>query len=165
MPGSLHRQAERLYRVFVDLVRAYQFRDREEICCHGLSVSQCYTLEALDMHGPMPMGELAGRLHLEISTMTRIVDYLVTNKFATRVTDADDRRVCRVQIGRKGRSLAARIRAELVKEHELVLREVPRESREAVILAMSHLLSAFEARQARPPGRESIEPPRKRKVG
>jgi DNA-binding MarR family transcriptional regulator len=149
MPPALSRQAERLYQAFTELVRGYQFRDREGICCHGLSVSQCYTLEALEAQGPAAMGELAGRLFLELSSMTRIVDHLVTNRLAKRSEDPRDRRVCRVQITRQGRALVSRIRGELIKEHELMLREIPAESREAVISAMSHLLSAFKQRQQR----------------
>ena len=147
MAPPLARQAERLQQVFAELIRGYQFRDREDICCHGLSVSQCYTLETLEAHGPAPMGELAGRMFLELSSMTRIVDRLVTQGLARRSEDPRDRRVCRVQITPKGRGLITRIRGELVKEHELVLREIPAESREAVISAMSHLLSAFKQRQ------------------
>jgi DNA-binding MarR family transcriptional regulator len=147
MSAPSGRQAERLYRVFAELVRGYQFRDREGICCHGLSVSQCYTLEALESQGPATMSELAGRMFLELSSMTRIVDFLVANKLARRSADARDRRVCRVQITRQGRSLVSRIRAELVNEHELMLREIPAESREAVISAMSHLLAAFKQRR------------------
>ncbi|MHC4143027.1 MAG: MarR family winged helix-turn-helix transcriptional regulator [Planctomycetota bacterium] len=149
MPPALSRQAQRLYQTFAELIRGYQFRDREGICCHGLSVSQCYTLEALEAQGPATMGELAGRLFLEVSSMTRIVDHLVANKLAKRSEDPRDRRVCRVQITRQGRALASRIRGELIKEHELMLREIPAESREAVISAMSHLLSAFKQRQQR----------------
>lgn len=149
MSRSLPRQAEQLYRVFAELVRRYQFRDRDQICCHGLSVSQCYALEALDGHEPMAMGELAEHLQVDISTMTRIVDHLVADKLVVRSADAKDRRVCRVQIARKGLSLMSRIRADLVKEYQLVLREIPPESREAVITAMSNLLSAFKERQQR----------------
>ncbi len=147
VPGSLGHQAERLYHVFTDLLRKYQFRDREEICCHGLSVSQCYTLEGLLTNGPMAMSELAGHMHLETSTMTRVINDLVDKKLVTRAEDTKDRRICRVRINKKGQTLIAKIRAELVKEYELVLREIPSESREAVISAMNHLLSAFERRQ------------------
>ncbi|UCE59468.1 MAG: MarR family transcriptional regulator [Phycisphaerales bacterium] len=147
MVDSLHKQAERLYHFLAELARGYQFRDREGICCHGISVSQCYTLDALEMQGPMTMSELAAHLHLEISSMTRVVDYLVANKLATRVTDAEDRRVCRVKIARKGHSLVGKIRTDLIKQHEAVLKEIPSGSREAVITAMSHLLEAFKERE------------------
>ena len=148
MAASLHGQAERLYAAFAELVRGYQFRDRERICCHGVSVSQCYTLDALDRHGPLSMGALASQLHVEISTMTRVVDYLVNNKLATRVTVPNDRRVCHVKISAKGRSLVATIRDQLVNEHEQVLRAIPAGSREAVITAMTSLLGAFRQRQS-----------------
>ncbi len=147
MAASLHRQAERLYEAFAELVRGYQFRDRESICCHGVSVSQCYTLDALDRHGPLSMGALASQLHVEISTMTRIVDYLVKSKLATRVTAREDRRVCQVKISAKGRSLVATIREQLIDEHEQVLRAIPPESREAVITAMTNLLGGFRQRR------------------
>ncbi|MCP4248626.1 MAG: MarR family transcriptional regulator [bacterium] len=147
MPASLRKQAERLFQVFADLVRAYQFRDREETCCHGVSVSQCYALEALDRGGSLTMGELASRLHLELSSMTRVVDGLVAEELATREADNKDRRVCRVKISRKGRSLVGRIRYDIISEHEEVLRKIPAQSREDVIAAMSHLLAAFEARE------------------
>ncbi len=146
MTDALERHAERLYSVFADLVREYQFRDRDAICCHGLSVSQCYSLDALDTQGPMTMGELAGHLHLEGSTMTRLVNGLVADKLVNRVADAKDRRICRARITGKGRSLVRKIRGELIQEHEAVLREIPSESREAVVSAMSRLLSAFRER-------------------
>ena len=151
MRRSLACQAERLYHIFAELVRAYQFRDREETCCHGLSVSQCYALDALTRTGPVSMSELAGRLYLESSTMTRVVDELVAQGLASRAADAKDRRVCRVEITPKGSSLLAGIRTELIKEHENVLRTIPSGSREAVIAAMTELLAAFRKRCMRLP--------------
>ena len=49
---DLDRGAQALQAV-VDLVRVYQFRDRDRICCHDISVTQCHALEALVEHGPM----------------------------------------------------------------------------------------------------------------
>src|SRR5690606_18937495 len=44
---QLARDAAALQRALSDLIRVYQFRDRDRICCHDISVSQCYALEAL----------------------------------------------------------------------------------------------------------------------
>ena len=151
MSPTLQRQAERFYTVFADLVRSYQFRDRDQICCHGISISQCYALEALFQSGPVSMGELARSLFLEPSTATRMVDQLVNKGLAVRVEDAADRRVCRVQISTAGRDLASKIRKELIREHRAVLREVPAGSREAVIEAVTRLLAAFQARRGEEP--------------
>jgi len=148
MEKRLRRQAEQLHDVFVELVRRYQFRDREEICCHGISVSQCYALDALAREGPLTMGALAAQLVLEISTMTRVVDRLVNAGLANRQADPDDRRVRRVAITRRGEQLVATIRGELIGEYERVLREVPTAHRDAVIEAIGRLLAAFQERQS-----------------
>lgn len=147
MSTPLQRQAHRLFEVFSELMRCCQLRDREEICCHGISVSQCYTLDLLEREGAMAMGALAGRLQLEISTMTRVVDSLVADKLVGRVPDEHDRRVRRVKISAKGRTLVSRIRAELIAEHEAVLRSVAPASRDEVIDALTRLLEGFEARR------------------
>jgi len=147
MTTTLGQQAERFYQAFSELVRGYQFRDREGITCYGLSVSQCYTLETLVIQGPATMSQLAERMYLEVSSMTRVVDRLVAEELATRYMDPNDRRVCLVRITRLGRNRVAKIRTELIKEHESILQEIPVGGREAVINAMHHLLSAFQQRQ------------------
>jgi DNA-binding MarR family transcriptional regulator len=113
----------------------------------------------------MAMGDLAGHLHLEISTMTRVVDHLVADGLVTRVADANDRRVCRVQLTRKGRSLISKIRAELLTRYEAVLRGIPAQSREAVITTMSRLLRAFEERERCTCARPEITRRRRTGVG
>ena len=74
--AELSRDAARLYDALSDLIRVYQFRDRDRICCHDLSVTQCYALEALVRRGPLTMNELAARLFLDKSTASRVVDAL-----------------------------------------------------------------------------------------
>jgi DNA-binding MarR family transcriptional regulator len=145
----LARQAEQFHRVFAELVRAYQFRDREGVTCHGLSVSQCYALETLEREGPMAMNRLAGQLYLDVSTMTRIVDFLVAEGLAGRVEDAKDRRIRRVKITRKSRLLLSKIHADLIAEYQEVLRAVPVGSRDAVVDTVSRLLTAFRSREER----------------
>ena len=147
MSASLTNQAERMYAIFAELVRRYQFRDRDQICSHGLSISQCYTLELMAEGGPRTMGALAAEVCLKISTMTRVADHLVSSGLATRLDDPNDRRVCCVQITEAGRASVARVQKGIVAEYEAVLRAVPVGSREAIIDALSHLLSAFKQRQ------------------
>ena len=40
MSHSLER-AEELYEAVNQLIRVHQFRDRDYICCHDVSVAQC----------------------------------------------------------------------------------------------------------------------------
>lgn len=149
MNHDLERQAERLYEVFAELARAFQYRDREQICCFGVTISQCHALEMLQARGPMTMSELAQALFLDASTVTRVVDRLVEDGLAVRSTDSSDRRVHRVRITDTGDRLVHQIRSNLVAEQRDVLQQVPPASREAVISAVRRLLDAFRARQAR----------------
>ena len=50
---ALDRDARGLHEAVADLVRVYQFRDRDRICCHDVSVTQCYALETIVEHGPL----------------------------------------------------------------------------------------------------------------
>jgi DNA-binding MarR family transcriptional regulator len=136
--------AQRLHRAVTELVRRYQFRDRNEICCFGISVSQCYTLEALGQAGALTMGARASRMQLSVSTMTRVVDQRVARGLVQRSEDANDRRVCCVASTAKGRQLLARISAELLEGERAILEKLPAKHRESVIHALEELSRAVD---------------------
>jgi len=147
MGRTVRQQAERLYATFSELVRSYQYRDRGSICCHGISVTQCHVLDALQVTGALTMGELARRLLLDVSTMTRTVDPLVAQGLVQRTQSEQDRRVWFVSNTAAGTRLMKRIQQGLVDEHEAILRALPAGSRQDVIRAVEGLLEAFRARQ------------------
>lgn len=115
--------AEALYDALSDLVRVYQFRDRDFICCHDISVTQCYALEALVRHGALSMNELAAELFLDKSTASRVVSTLERKEYVRRATDPEDSRAVRLTTTPSGRRLVERIRKELVAEEREMLRD------------------------------------------
>jgi MarR family 2-MHQ and catechol resistance regulon transcriptional repressor len=145
---ALDAQAERLGEAVGDLIRAYQFRDRNEICCHGVSVSQCYALEALHRKGPLTMGRLSDYLYLDVSTVTRVVDQLKAEGYVERVQDPDDRRVVRAEITRGGRAVVRKIRGSLAADYRNVIESIPADSRDAVVGAVEQLHTAFLTRSS-----------------
>jgi DNA-binding MarR family transcriptional regulator len=144
MAKDLEQQAEELHQVITDLVKKYQFRDRHEICCYGVSVSQCYALEALDLGGTLTMGELARHMHLTVSTMTRVVDQLVAKELVHRWFGPEDRRVCCVELTKPGRSLLKKIKSELLDTEKEILRKINPEDRETLIFALRELSKAVD---------------------
>lgn len=164
MPALLQRQATRLHGVLAELVRCYQFRDRDQTCELGLTISQCYALDAIATQRGLTTGALAKRLVLKLSSTTRVVDELVARGFVSRTADPRDRRICRVQSTARGRAAAARIRAGLVREYADVLRGVAPASREAVVRAIAHLLAAFQERQRRFQTQPACDTARRRRV-
>jgi len=139
------RQARRLHGALTDLVRHYQFRDRNEICCHGVSVAQCYALESLGARDGLTMGELAASQRVAVSTMTRVVDQLVSRGLVDRRADVADRRVLRVFLTGEGRRLLSILTGELVRAEAAILARIPEDHRDSVLAAVEALRDALAA--------------------
>lgn len=74
----------------------------------GLSMTQCKALLELGGVGetaPRQVSDLAETLGVSVPSMSRAVDALVRARLATRVEDAEDRRVRRVAITERGKRL------------------------------------------------------------
>ena len=122
----------KIYLALSELARRYQFRNRDEVCCYGLTVSQCYALESLFENGKMPSSDLATRLGLDISSTTRLVDQLVKKKLAVRSKSAEDARIREIQITEAGQKLVSRIQQDLVGLVDQALEDFPAEVRIAL---------------------------------
>lgn len=144
MTQRLAEQAQQLHQALTHLVKKYQFRDRNDICCYGISVSQCHTLEALGECGTLSMQALASHLHLAVSTVTRVVDNLVDKGLVERQISARDRRVCPVALTPSGSRLLHRLQQELIAREQAVLKRIPAASREHVIRALEELSRAVD---------------------
>ena len=94
---DLEQDAAALHAAVSDLVRVYQFRDRDRICCHDISVTQCYALEAVAEHGPLRLGALAERMLLDKSTTSRVVATLVRKGYLSQSPDAADARATAIE--------------------------------------------------------------------
>ena len=146
--SRLQTDAEDLQNALSDLVRIYQFRDRNQICCHDISVTQCYALEALAEHGPLRLGALADRLYLDKSTTSRVVQTLIRKGYAANGSEAGDRRAMAIAPTRAGRLLLERIKADLVDQQKLVVQDIDPRVRAGVIEVIRRLTDAAETRFA-----------------
>lgn len=144
--ADLRRDAGELQAAVADLVRVYQFRDRDRICCHDVSVTQCYALETLVGHGSMRLSALAERLFLDKSTTSRVVNALVRKGYALQRPDATDGRAMLVSVTRQGQRLCARISADLVEQQKQVLEDLPPEIRAGAVQVIRRLAQAADAR-------------------
>jgi MarR family 2-MHQ and catechol resistance regulon transcriptional repressor len=144
--ADLQRDAEALQAAVADLVRVYQFRDRDRICCHDVSVTQCYALETLVEHGPMRLSALAERLFLDKSTTSRVVNALVRKGYVEQRPDATDGRAMLIGATRQGQRLCARISADLVEQQKQVLEDLPPEIRAGAVQVIRRLAQAADAR-------------------
>jgi MarR family transcriptional regulator, 2-MHQ and catechol-resistance regulon repressor len=149
---SLEADASSLHEALTELVRVYQFRDRDRICCHDISVTQCYALEALLRRGPSGLNELAAELYLDKSTASRVVTTLERKKYVTRSPHPADGRAIVLSVTPAGRRLYDRIRADLVAETSELLKDFEPEVREGAARLILRLARAAAVRSGVTPG-------------
>lgn len=149
---TLDRDAMQFHEALSELIRVYQFRDRKRICCHDISVTQCYALEALVRRGALTLNELATELYLDKSTASRVLDALERKEYLVRETDPEDRRAIRVALTPRGRELHARIEADLLEEHKRLLGDLDPEVRQAISNLIGRLAREASERFSRVDG-------------
>jgi len=130
-------------------VSSDQFRDRDRICCHDISVTQCYAIDALLRRGPSTLNDLAGELYLDKSTASRVVTTLVRKSYVTRTPHPDDGRAVVLAVTPAGRRLHDRIARDLVEEETRLLEEFEPEVRRGAARLIFRLARAAAARARR----------------
>lgn len=143
---SAAADAAELYDALSALVRVYQFRDRDRICCHDVSVTQCYALEALLKVGPCTLNGLAAELYLDKSTASRVVAVLERKGYVSRTPSPDDARATRLDVTPAGRRLHERIRVDMVAEQAAMIEDIGPEVRRGAVVLLQRLTASAAAR-------------------
>jgi DNA-binding MarR family transcriptional regulator len=134
----------RLRELAQTLYRRLGMLQRDEICCAGVTVPQCYAMQILSMEGEMPPGELAERLGIDPSSATRAVDVLVRNGYAERVRpESGDRRKVSIKLTPKGERLNTKLISAGDTFFERILERFSVSDRASVIRAMELLADAM----------------------
>ena len=101
-------QAREIWELLLELSRTH-LRERlaVTIAAFDLSVAQAHALQVLEPGRPLPMRDLAGRLHCDASNITGIVDRLEARGLVERQPAPGDRRVKALVVTDKGVALRA----------------------------------------------------------
>ena len=145
--ASLDADAASLYRVMTELLRVYQFRDRDRVGYHDLTITQCYVLDILVRRGPLSLNELAAEMLLDKSTLSRVVDGLENQRAVKRTTHPADGRSTLIEPTRSGASRYARVEADLVAENAKVLSGFTAPVRRQLVSLIAELTRAARERQ------------------
>lgn len=144
-PGRRKRAAlEKLSSRVMELARQYQLQSRNRVCRHGITVTQCYALEALVERGGSLVTELASALALDKSNASRVSDSLVDLGLARVQPVPGNARARRLVPTAKGERLAARIAAEIEAEHRKAFGRFAATEIEACEQVLASLLSSTQ---------------------
>lgn len=127
--------------------RFHQLRRRDKVCRHGITVSQCYALEAIVHAGGLSVTALGEALALNKSSASRVADSLADAGLVRLTPGSDDGRTKVVAPTAEGTALAARIHRDIEVEHSRLLREFSDRDVEAA----RRLLTALMAPRTTPP--------------
>jgi len=84
----------------------------EEVVETDLSMKQLMILLSLSISDNSTMGELSEKLAMNLSTLTRAVDRLVEETLAIRQNDHGDRRIVRVSLSSKAKTVMDKIKKQ-----------------------------------------------------
>jgi len=100
--------AQRIHALLMDLIRAGGMLDHDRhVPGHQISMSQAFALHELGTGSPLSQQELADRLRLEKSSVSRMAAELERKGLLVRERDPDNQRQYRLRLTARGRSAHA----------------------------------------------------------
>ena len=143
---DVHKQAEQLADLTLGLVGTCQ-RKQERIAERAkLSLSEFKCLRAFRNDTELSVKDIAHRMSLTSSRLTRIIDGLVKKRFVTRHIDPQDRRIINVRLTKQGEVIARKVSNDCTHVYEQVLQIIKPGEQEHIITAIATLFDAMQIR-------------------
>jgi DNA-binding MarR family transcriptional regulator len=137
------RQLQELFREFLQALGLH--RPDQVPTGFDLSLSEMFALLALSAGAPVSQQVLAEQLHLEKSTVSRLVQHLEQRGWVRRVRDLHDTRVFRLQLSETGHEQVSRLVKSLAERHERLLAALRPDEQEALAYGLSALVRALRS--------------------
>lgn len=117
-----------------------------EVHDHGgvrVSVSEVFALGELSEAGTLSQRDLGDRLGLEKSTVSRLAAGMERRGWLARERDPANRRLYRLRLTAKGRTVALRVGADLHARHAALFAALTPDERAGLALGLAGLIRAF----------------------
>ncbi|HEV7420843.1 MAG TPA: MarR family transcriptional regulator [Mycobacterium sp.] len=140
MPGD---GSERLHELFMDLVRvAGLLQPDQELPGHSVSLSAAYAIHELDHGAGLSQQELAERLLLEKSTVSRMVADLERKGLVERERNPGNRRTYRLRLTDEGRAFHVRVAEGYGAQYQQWTAAMTPTERDALLIGLPALIRA-----------------------
>ena len=136
--------AERMAELTFELLEQCQVKQERVAGNVGLTVAEFKLIRCVRSDTLVSAGELARRMQLSSSRLTRILDGMVRKNLVVRESASDDRRVVQVRLTEKGAELQHNLNSKYLQTHADIMELLPEEARDSVIMAMEKLRDAME---------------------
>ena len=122
-----------------EIERAVWMQTKSEALCCGVTMAQCHAILEIGAIGEVNLKDLAARLGLDNSTLSRTVESLVQDGLVERTPNKEDRRATVIKLNEKGRAAHDRINSTWNQICRDMFRSIPREKHEQLIESVSIL--------------------------
>ncbi len=139
-------EVEPLRQASREVVRELGMLDERQLGI-GMTASQCHALLEIDRAGPLPVVDLAERLRLDKSAMSRTLQHLASRHLVRMTHDTGDRRIRRAALTPAGRRKVHSIHERAASQVDAALRQMSADERATVLRGMA--LYARALRRAR----------------
>ena len=112
-------------------------------CCSEVTLAQCLVLFEIEEHGRQAVGQLASRLKLDDSTLSRTIDGLARKGLIERIREEPDRRVVWTQLTPAGKTLCRSLHKNNDTYCRRALQRIAPAERTAVLRKFEILVQAF----------------------
>jgi MarR family transcriptional regulator, organic hydroperoxide resistance regulator len=140
---STTAQAEKMADVTFRLLDQCQEKQERIAKSLGLTIAEFRLLRVFRGDADLSVGDLARRMALSNSRLTRILDGLVDKEVVTREVSRQDRRVIVVTLSGRGQRIQKTLTERYLHTHQEILDLLPEGAIESVIAAMEKLEEAM----------------------
>lgn len=135
------QEASRLHHLLMDLVRGSELLQPERADTgHAISLSQAFALHELDTEPPLSQRELAQRLNLEKSSVSRLAADLERAGLLTRDRDPANQRWYRLRLTEAGRTVHREIGDAFHQRYERWVAAMTPQERSALLTGLPALV-------------------------
>jgi DNA-binding MarR family transcriptional regulator len=122
-----------------EIERTVWLQTKSEALCCGVTMAQCHAILEIGAAGELNLKDLAARLGLDTSTLSRTVESLVKDGLVERTQSTEDRRATVIKLNEGGRAARDRINKTWNQICRDMFQSIPREKHAPLIESVSIL--------------------------
>ena len=139
-----NENASRLADLTFKLLANCQEKEARLAESYGLTQSEFRCLRLFNRDDVLNNKQVAERMNLSPSRLTRIIDGLVAKGYIIRQIEPSDRRNMKVTLSKRGKVIVQKLNDAYVKIHKEILEDIDRAQHKPLISAMENLLVALQ---------------------
>ena len=117
--------------------------DDQSECC-GVTIAQCHAIMEVDYNDEITVTELAARLNLDKSTLSRTVESLVQAGYLERTRGDTDRRVANLVLTESGKEMKEKIDQEMNSYYKRIFKLIPADLHESILDGFKYFAEAIQ---------------------